>query len=486
MGNVLRILLRTLWLSALALIALLAVFLAAWLPFNLGDAAPKPRPPELALPAARVPDASNAAYAVVGLLAESGRDAAASGRAAWEAQRAWSALPPAQRASDAGARDAKVGHTLGKLLVAPKGAPLTCADGKRNNCDAQWLAAAEALAAQRLSYGAIGERCDKLVDGAPAFEELLPPGLGLDAPLMPWAGVADCSRWFRSGAMVALARGKRDEALAQLRRAERLQRTMSDGARTLVGQMAATRVARQTYETMAVAAMREPALAEAMAPWLAAPLDTRAGARHWMLVEAASQQRMVDDLAGAAAAALAMSDSPLGALGSGPGAMLANWLNAHGVGFHRERTRQRLDQLWQRRVAALQYGWPAILAGAAVERQSQQQRSAWSRLAWRNTFGEALIEAVADSDYGVYFARHADHELHREATALVLALQRQRTGAAQRADAARKWPGISDTLKERLAWSDDGRTLSVRSWASQIPGAAADPGRGSIVFTWPQ
>jgi hypothetical protein len=484
--NAIRFTLRALIGAVLALLALLALFLVAWLPFNLSDDAPKVRPAALVMPPARVSDEGNAAYVVVGLLAESGRDAATAGRAVWAAQRAWAALPAERRAAESAAREAQVSAALGKGMAAPKGAPLICDDGKRNNCDAEWLAAPDALAAQRAAYGAIGERCDRLVDGAPAFEELLPPGAGVDAPLMPWGGVVECSRWFRSGAMVALARGKRDEALAQLRRADRLYRMLWDGARTLVGHMVATRVARQSYETMAAAVLREPALADAMAPWVAGPLDTRTGARRWMLVEAHFQQGLVDDLAGAAAAALVMSESPLGLLASGPGAALAQRLNAHGIGFHRERTRQRLDQLWQRKLATLQYAWPAVLAGAAVETQTLKQRSAWGSLHWRNTFGEALIEAVADTPYGPYYARHADHELHREAASLVLALQRQRVVAAQRAEAARKMPGLGDVLKERMTWSADGRTLTVNTWLGQTPSAVVDPRRDGIVFNWPQ
>lgn len=78
----------------------------------------------------------------------------------------------------------------------------------------------------------------------------------------------------------------RDAALLQPRRADRLQRQLWEGARMLVGHMVVTRLARNTYGTMATAAQRDPALAEAMTPWLAEPLDTRAGARRWMVCEA--------------------------------------------------------------------------------------------------------------------------------------------------------------------------------------------------------
>lgn len=482
--SALRFVLRLSGWALLMLLAALVLLFAAWLPFNLGDADPKPRPAELQPPAPRVADERNAAYAVVGLLAEPGRDPAVTGRAVWAAQKSWSALAPEQRASAAEGRNSAVSAALGKALSAPQGAPLNCA-GQRGTCDVDWLAAADALAGQRVGYGAIGERCDRLVEGSDEFEELLPPGRGIDAPIMPWAPVSDCSRWFRSAAMVALARGQREQALVQLRRADRLHRQLWDGARTLVGHMVATRLARNTYDTMGAAAMREPALAEAMAPWLAAPLDTRAGARRWMLFEAGYLRGLVDEFGHSTGGALAISESPLALMGAGPGGRVVDWLSSRGIGFHVERTRQRIDETWQRRIGYLQYAWPAVLAGAAVEHRSQQQLGLWGRLKWRNTFGEALLELGADGGYAAYFARHADHELHREATALVLALQRQRVAPAMRAQAARRLPGVSDALKERMSWSADGGTLTVRPWQSETPGASFDPRRDAITFTWP-
>ncbi|MBI5718938.1 MAG: hypothetical protein HZC37_14810 [Burkholderiales bacterium] len=479
--NALRLMLRLAWWTLLLLLAALALLIAAWLPFNLQDVAPKTRPAELQLPAARVPDERNAAYAVAGLLAEAGRDPAAAGRTVWAAHRSWSALPPAQRAPAAAGRDAGVNAAMGKTLSAPKGAPLNC-DGQRATCDADWLAAGDALARQRAGYGAIGERCDKLIEGAFEFEELLPPGRGVDAPIMPWTPAVDCSRWFRSGAMAALARGRREEALVQLRRADRLHRELWDGARTLIGHMVATRLARNTYNSMAAAAIRDPALAEAMAPWLSAPLDTRAGARRWMVHEANFQRGLVDEVGPSVGAALAMSESPLAPLGTGPGAEVVAWLGSRGIGFHAERTRQRIDEAWMRRIGTLEYVWPAVLAGVQVEQQARRQLGPAGRVKWRNTFGEAVIEA-SEGALGGYLARHADHELHREATALVLALQRQRVAPAQRAQAARKLPGVSDLLKERMSWSADGNALSVRAWQSE--GFGYDPRRDAISFTWP-
>jgi len=466
--------------------ALAVVFFIAWLPFNLNDVDPRPRAAELQPLPMRVPDERNAAYAVQGLLAEAGRDPAATGRAVWAQHRAWAALPPAQRASEADARDARVKALTGTPVAVPRGAPWVCA-GQRNNCNADWLAQAEALDKQRSAFAAVGERCEKLVDGAFEFEELPPAGRGLDAILMNWHPMTECSRWFRSGAMLALARGQRDEALVQLKRAERQQRQVAAGARGLLGHMAAARLARNTYDTMAAAALREPALADTMAAWLEGPIDTRAGIRRWMVAEADYQRGMIDELRGLAGAALRMSESPMSVVTVGPGGALADVLSGRGIGFHAERTKQRLEDEWLRHLAWLQTPLPAVLATAAAERQALEQRppGAWERMHWRNTFGEALLEVALQTNHTVYFARHADHELHREATALVLALQRQRVPAAGRAEAAARLPGLSEALKGRMAWSSDGLTLTVRPWQADAMRTSYDARRDAIQFSWP-
>ena len=41
-------------------------------------------------------------------------------------------------------------------------------------------------------------------------------------------------------------------------------------------------------------------------------------------------------------------------------------------------------------------------------------------------------------------------------------------------------------LKERMSWSADGGTLTVRAWQSEAPGSSYDPRRDAITFTWPQ
>lgn len=485
LSSVLRFCVRWIGRAVLAVVALLVLAVLAWLPFNIGQSPPSPRSREFELPAARVPDERNAAFAFEGLLAEAGRDPAAAGRASWAAMRAWGALPPARRASEAAARDAKSSEALGKLLSAPKGALLTC-QGKARNCEAAWLADPDALAREQAEFGAIGQRCDRILDGPFEFEELHPAGRGADAPIMRWLAMTQCSRWFRSGAMLALARGKHDEALARLERADRLHRTLWDGSRTLVGYMVSTRLARDTYGTMAAAALREPALAAAMAPWLASPLDTRVAVRRWLPMEVAFAHGVIDEVVASLRAGQAAIYDPFAGMLEARGAIV-DWLIGHGIGFDVERTKQRLDAHWQPVLARMQQPWPAILSPAegrapASAPAAETGAPSWS---WRNTFGE-MIAGLVDAQPAVYLARHADHELHRAATALVLALQRERVAAPQRAEAARKVAGADNALGQRMSWSQDGKTLTVRPWQADTPGVRVDMSREAIVFAWPQ
>ena len=489
--NALRLLLRLAgWgvLVTLALVAVVAVVAVAWLPFNLGDAEPKPRPAELQLPAPRVPDERNVAYAFEGFLAEAGRDPAQVGRSLREVQRTWVLQPPALRASAAGTGAARSRELLGRSPTSPKGAPLHCT-GQAATCDASWMAQAAALETQRASYGVLGERCDRLLESLNEFEELLPLANNAEAPVMNWLPANECSRWFRSGAVVALSRGKRDEALAQVRRADRLHHLLWQGSRTLLGHMVSTRLARNTYDTMVAMALREPALAEPLVALLAAPLDTRTGARRWLLAETAFQQALLSQLGkGASMATAFMAPLPDGMplAWRGLAGQAIDGLAGRGIGYQRERTRQRLDAQAQRTLAHLQYEWPAVIAGAVAESRAASARGPWRHLSWRNTFGEKIVsEATGDAVLLGYYARHADHELHRQAAALALTLQRQRVAPAQRAEASRKLPGTSDLLKDRMSWSSDGRTLTVKPWQAEIPGGIYDPRRDAITFSWP-
>ena len=256
------------------------------------------------------------------------------------------------------------------------------------------------------------------------------------------------------------------------------------GAQSLIAHALNLRLASFNYATMAALAIREPRLAETFAPWVAGPLDTRPLARRWLRSEAAASLGTVDYLVRDGMALPEIPGVPgdllWGPWGAAAWSRLAYPMVNRGVGLLPEMTRQRLAAVWQRKLDQMNQSWPELIAGAAVEGASSR-----APLRWRNTLGEAMADEAARSAFAPYFARHADQELHREATALVLALVRQQVPPAQRAAAARRL-ATSEDLRERMKWSADGRRLEVRSWQSEardarFPAAARD----GIVFTWP-
>ena len=450
----------------LGLLVAVVVLVAAWLPFNLpyGDAAPQALPADLALPARRLPDERNAAFAMLGLHAERGRDAQRVGLALWAADEA-AARPDARSSTGALPADHdKRKEPLGEEARLPEGAPLRCAS-ESARCVPQWFAGLEALARQRELFGIVGERCDRHFGGAFEFDEPVPQRLTRERRRrLDWAALADCSRWFLSGAVLAAARGQRDIALERLRQADRLQRTVSQGTRSILGASIASRLARQTYDTMAAIAIRDPASAGAIAVLLEAPLDTRDAALRWVPLEAASTRALVD---------LRLPDAP----DHDPVARLARL----GIGVQPERTKQGINASWQAELVRLRQPWPKVLASAREVVAWREQHSGWFSMTWRNSFGEVLAEPP---DLWVILARQADHELHRDATALVLALQRQQIPAEQRAEAAKSF-AATPLLRERLVWEDGGRTLMVWGEVAQIPGFSHIDARDEIRFTWP-
>lgn len=489
--EILRFLLRCLVWAVLGLAVPLALLAAVWLPFNLRQTDAAPRPPQLESPAAKrtVPDERNAAFLFAGLAAQADRDPVAVGRAWWSAQTERARLPAPQRLAGEGAFDARRDELFGKRIEAPSGPPMMCGKGS-GACLNAWWADLDGLARQRQAFGVLGERCDRALGPDFAFEELLIPEPAPDQPLMHWALVVQCSRWFRSGAVLAQARGQRERAIEHLRQAERLHRGLLDGSHSLIGQVLATRMAHWTYDTMAALAMRDARLADAFAPWLAEPLDTRIAARRWMRYEAAGHRGTIDFIArdGMVLPSIPGLDASAGnPWGAGLWADIAVRLARRGIGMQPERTRQQSDAWWQRAIGRMDVPWPVILAGVAVEGEASARRSTLGTLRWQNTFGAAFVELGMDRTYVPYFARQADQELHRDATALVLALVRQKVPPAQRAAAAARLaanPPFTD-LKDRMVWSADGRTLDVRTWQSETRGANFQAERDAIAVSWP-
>ena len=150
-----------------ALLLLLLLLYLAWALSNLNDATPMPVPAELVLPASRVPDERNAAYAVMALFAPKGSD----------------------------------------RFKTLNGQPWRCA-AEGEACVAQWLTHKVALAAQRERGRVWDLRCERLLDAAFEFEEPLPPRLDVrTTSLVSVSGLVACEGWFTTGAVLARASG---------------------------------------------------------------------------------------------------------------------------------------------------------------------------------------------------------------------------------------------------------------------------------------
>lgn len=448
----------------------------AWVLANREDAPAQPLPPELARPAPQVPEARNAAFALMGLFAEAGRDPAVAGRALWAAEQAHHTQPLAQRQTPA--REAAYVQALaaaqGQRLANFQGPPVQCEAG---DCTATWLAQADALARQQAAAQVWGRRCEDMLDAGFEFEEIWPAMHSLAEPVAQHAGAAAaCARWLDSTAVVAWAQGRRDQALQQLRRAAILQRGLLQGSHSLIGQAVAWRVSQQVLGTMAGLALRDASLAQALQPLLAAPLpDPVAGARRWIAFEAQYGNAALDEAlqrcltVDQAAPALRMG------LGERVFLRVEGWLCRHRIGLQPERTRQQAAAQWLTLSQALGAGWPAALAAA--------QRPAAHGLAWRNTLGDLLVRAGAGAHAG-YLARQADVGLRHEATRLAVAAAAQQVPAAGR-EAWTRTQTLSDTLRQRLHWTEGGRVLDVQTWQQTLGASSSDAQRDAIHLAWP-
>ena len=287
---------RSRW-AASALAAALLLVVAAWLASNWNDAPPQPRPAALALPAPSLPDARNAYFTLAGLRAAPDRDASAAGQAVWRLLLARAHTTTSQRfVPDHDTPPIDTGPALGESLPDFSGPPLMCTS-HMDDCVAQWIAAADALRRQRDTHAPIGARCERLLDGDFAFEEVLPPMRTLAEPIAQHGvGASRCIRWFTSGAVLAWVRQDRDSVAAMLNRADRLSRALLEGSHSLIGRMLAVRFARDTLGTAAALGVRDPGLGAALEPLLAPLPDPVKSTRRWMVVEAAYQRGAIEDI----------------------------------------------------------------------------------------------------------------------------------------------------------------------------------------------
>ena len=465
------------WLAAALLLLMLA-----WVLSNLRDIDPVPRPNVLALPAPKLPDERNAFFALAGLRAAADKEPESAGKAAWLA-RLHFATHTTPAAMDAAAPTLVLAErqALGTLLPGPHGPPWVCS-GNGGDCTQLWIDKADALDTQSKALSIAGQRCERLLDNAFAFEERLPTNFSAAAPIAPHLSNASlCSQWLRIAAVLAWVNKRPTDAAASLERADRLSRALLAGSHSLIAQVVALRIARDTLATISTLAARDPAMATALAPLLAPWPDQSLAVKRWIAVESAFQQDMVGQASAECAAPLDLpndSDATLPRLGQSATA----WLCRHRIGWHPERMRAALDNRWLLLHERMAAGLPTTLALEAADAKTAEAHSVLGLLTWRNTFGNAVL-AIGDGAFRSYLARHADLELHREAA--LLALQAAPITPPERA----AWTlrqSLSPLAQGRLNWDAAGRTLSARTWQQEYAGGAGfNAERDAIRITLP-
>ncbi len=479
---------RIAWRAMAGLLIGLVLLVLAWLLFNLHDAEPQPRPAELALPPPRLADDRNAFFALAGLRAAADQEPAAAGRAEWLSRLEWAAQDRALNAAQRQQRTLELvreraSKPTAALLPSLSGPPYVC-NGASEDCTAQWMAQAPALAAQRQRHAELGQRCDRLVAGALEFEERLPPLLSVHEPLAGHAlGAVICSGWLRSGALLAWVDGRPEQATVGLQQADRLSRALLAGSQSLIGRMVAVRIQHDTLATITALALRDRAMAQALQPLLAQGPDQLQAIRRWMRVEAAFQQGAVAELdrelTGPSATPMAVE----GGVWQQALVWASNGLARRHIGWHPQRTLADLDAHWLRAVNSLAAGVPAALAQAQAEALAAQDKTALLQASWRNPVGQVL-QWVAAPAYLGYLEREADLNLHQQAAALAIAAQLAGVPATERKGWAAQ-QSLAPNVRERIVWSGDGQLMTVNLWISVAAPHATAPRRDQIRLAWP-
>jgi hypothetical protein len=405
------------------------------------------------------------------------------GQTVWKQQLARAAESKGQFIAPAEVPSAnEADRALGKPLSSIAGPPLVC-NQSMDACVTQWIDNADALSAQRKVHALLGQRCERLLEGDFQFDEALAPMRTVAEPLAQHGtGASDCSKWFLSGAVLAWSQQDRPRAMALLGMADRLNRALLSGSHSLIGQMIAVRVTRNTFSTVSALAVRDPSLATALMPLLAPLPDPVQSVKRWMVVEAAFQRGSITEIAERVDEYTATAAVGGGEPASG-GVDLYAWLFRRGIGWHPERTAQAIDAQWLRWIQQLDNGLAAAIGAQSSEAADSARDGVWHGVTWVNPVGGVLVN-VARPAYAGYLARQADLELHRETAAVAVNAASAGVPPAERRAWLERQP-LSPWAHDRVAWSDDGLVLSARTWQeTSVPGVQPPP-RDAIRIAWP-
>lgn len=404
------------------LLALLAVVLA-WLAFNnpLADSADRPRPAALIEQADSLAKEANAFYALQAM---------------------------------AGAQEVK----------PPSGEPWHCGS-QPADCVGAWLERAPALREQMAKHAEFGRRCEAMAAAAQAYEE---PTLQLQAanpaatPLPQFKPAGDCNRWLRAKASLAVLDHQPARAVALLAQADQMTRAMLSGSKTLISHAVAWSFAKRTWQTAAVLAQRDPALAVTLQPLLRSLEPEALSAQRWMAAESRFSEAITRSLKSSCGKQEeSREELPRQGLSERAFCVL-------GLGLLPNKTVQDIDHYWLRALEATQ---SAGLGGSLSQAPLKPGTDLAPTFAWRNTVGQVLIN-VAQPQYAVYVAKQADVELVRQTVLLALRMSAEQVGAQRRFDWLQEQKA-SFSMLNRLRL--DGDQLHADSWLSEL-GRQPEPG----------
>lgn len=323
------------------------------------------------------------------------------------------------------------------------GPPIACP--QQDDCPAHWRQHADAVMAQLAPHAAFGRRC-AAIGALPPFAEpaVVPP---LQGDIAPHArGASRCHLWFAAHAVAAAAQGREADALAALQASDAWMRQALRGSETLVGNAVSWRMARRHWQAVQAVAAAQPGWSDRLLP-LARPLAPGSlDPRRWMRLEAGFARRATEELLQVACA------------DNNPWPLRASCRS--GIGWLPRATTQALDRTWARRLERASEDPRQTMRALA-----DGERAMSPGLRWRNSFAGQLLEADIPAGWLAYLGRAADVELHRATVALGL------TAVAVPPPRRREWlaaQALDGALLDRLAWSDDGSTLTARPLAGEV------------------
>ncbi len=302
------------------------------------------------------------------------------------------------------------------LLVALEAAPAPDKDfGLSLNpcaspdCLADWRAGLDKQAEPRARSAAFGAACETLTAQADLrFQDAMPETMRVGWLFPALTHVSRCHQWLLGRALTAAMGGEAAEPMRWLAQADRLDRAVLEGSRSLIAQMIGASMWGRKLSLLQGVALLQPSLSADL-PALA-QLDARhmlVRQHEWIRVEASVNRSAIDELTQAGCDARLLS-----------GEVQRAWACFTAQGMQPEYSKQLFARRWQDAQVVLAQA-DTLPAALPALRQALMQvpEGWWPRL--RHTV-PLILDEVAGPVYPGYFERFGDLQLAAEATRLWL------------------------------------------------------------------